>query len=51
MVVYYHEAMCYAEKLVHYFQCQGHSEDLYNQNVIISAMSSELVVCLQTDLV
>ena len=33
MVVYYHEAMCHAEKLVHYFQCQGHSKGLYNQNM------------------
>ena len=32
---YYHEIMCYAEKLVHYLQCQGHSEDLYNQNMTI----------------
>ena len=28
MVVYYHEAMCHAEKLVHYLQYQGHSEVL-----------------------
>ena len=33
IVVYYHKAMCHAEKLVHYFQCQGHSEGLYNQNM------------------
>ena len=25
MVVYYHEAICHAEKLVHYLECQGHS--------------------------
>ena len=35
MVVYYHEAMCHAEELVHYLHCQGHSEGLYNQNMII----------------
>ena len=35
MVVYYHEAMCHAKKLVHYLQCQGHSEGLYDQNVTI----------------
>ena len=28
MVMYYHEAMCHAEKLVHHFRCQGHSKDL-----------------------
>ena len=28
--MYYHEAMCHAEKLVHYLKCQGHSEPLYN---------------------
>ena len=33
MVVYYHEAMYHAEKLVHYLQCQGHSEGLCNQNM------------------
>ena len=26
MVVYYHEAICHAGKLVHYLQYQGHSE-------------------------
>ena len=35
MMVYYHEAMCHAEKLVHCLQCQGHSEGLYNQNITI----------------
>ena len=35
MLVYYHEAMCHAKKLVHYLQCQGHSEGLYNQNMTI----------------
>ena len=27
--------MCYVEKLVHYLQCQGHNEGLYNQNMSI----------------
>ena len=40
MVVYYHEAMCHAEKLVHYPQCHGHNEGLYHQNMTISALSS-----------
>ena len=29
IVVYYYEAMFHAELLVHYLQCQGHSEGLY----------------------
>ena len=34
LVVYYHEKECHAEKkLVHYFQCEGHSKGLYYQNV------------------
>ena len=35
MVVYFHEAMCDAGKLVHYLQCQDHSEGLYNKNTTI----------------
>ena len=35
MVVYYHEAVCYAEKLVQYFQCLRHSEGLDNQNMTL----------------
>ena len=47
IVVYYHSAMCHAEKLVHYFlQCQGHSEGLYNQNLTIFTILSKLLVCL-----
>ena len=34
-VVYYHQAMCHAKKLVHHLQCQGHSEHLHNQNMTI----------------
>ena len=33
--VYYHVAMCHAEKLVHYLQCQGHSKGFYNQNMTV----------------
>ena len=60
MVVYFHEAMCQAEKLVHYLQCQGHSDGLYNQNmtnftisskVTIFTISSRLLVCSQSNLV
>ena len=29
MVVYNHEVMCLAEKLVHCLQCRGHSKGLY----------------------
>ena len=51
MVVYYHEAMCHAEKLVHYLQCQSHSQVLYNQHMIIFTISSKLLVHLQPNLV
>ena len=50
MVVYYHESVFHAEKLVHYLQCQGHSEGLYNQNMIISAASSKVLVGSQLNL-
>ena len=39
MVVYYCEAMCHAEKLVHYLQCQGHSKGLCNQNMTLFTIS------------
>ena len=35
MVVYYHEAMYHVGKLVHCFQCQGHSKGLYNQGMTV----------------
>ena len=38
MVVYYHEVMCHAEKLVHFLQCQGHSKGLCNQDMTISVV-------------
>ena len=48
MLMQHHEPECHAEKLVHCFQCQGHSMGLYHQNMTISAISSELLVNLQT---
>ena len=51
MVVYYHEAMCHAEKLVHHLQCQGHSKGLYNQKLTVFTVSSKLLVHLQPNLV
>ena len=48
MVVYYHEAKCHAEKLVHYLQREGHSEGLYHKNMIIFTIASKLIVCNQT---
>ena len=51
MLVYYHKAMCHAEKLVHYLQCQGHSEGLYKQKMTIFIVSSKLLVRLQPNLV
>ena len=51
MVVYYHEAVCRAEKLVHYLQCQGHSQGLCNQNMTISTLTTKLLVPLQLNFV
>ena len=51
IVVYHYEAMCHAETLVHYLQCQGHNEVLYNQNMTIFTLSSKLLVRFQLDLV
>ena len=45
----HHKPECHVEKLVPCFQCQGHSEGLYNQ-YIISAVSSKLLVGLQPNL-
>ena len=45
MVMQHHEPECHAEKLVHCPQCQGHSEGLYNRNMIIPILSSKLLVC------
>ena len=47
MLMYYHEAMCHSEKLVHYLQCQGHSENLYDQNTTVFSISSELALIVQ----
>ena len=46
VMVYYHEVMCHAEKLGHYLQCQGHSEDLHNQNMTVFTISSKMLVHL-----
>ena len=43
MVVYYHEAMCHAEKLLHYLQCQGHSKDLYVVKCIFTILALVIV--------
>ena len=51
MVMQHHKPECPAEKLIHCIQCQGHSEGLYNQNITISVVSSELLVRLQPNLV
>ena len=47
----HYKTECPAEKLVHFVQCQGHSEGLYNQNMTISVVSSKLQVGLQPNLV
>ena len=51
MIVYYYEAMCHAEKLVHYLQYQGHSKGLNKQNMTTSTMSSKLLFHLLPNLV
>ena len=50
MVVYYHEVMCYVGKLVHYLQCQGHSEGLKSK-IWLFVLSSKLLFHLQPNLV
>ena len=51
MVVYFHEAMCHAEKLVQYLQYRGHSGGFYNYNMTIFTISSKLLVRLEPNLV
>ena len=46
-IVWFHVAECHAEKWVHYLLCQDHSEDVYNQNRTISAISTKVLICLQ----
>ena len=47
----YHETDCHAEKMVRYFQGQGHSEGLYSQDMTVSTMPSRLLVSLQPNVV
>ena len=49
MVMHHHEPVCLDKKLFH--QGQGHSEDLYDQNMISSNTSSELLIPLQPNLI
>ena len=51
VVMHDHGAMCHAETLVHYLQCQGHSEGLNKQNRTISTVSTEVLFQLQPNLV
>ena len=51
MVMRHHKPECHVEKLVHCFQCQGHSEGLYNQNMTIFTVSSKLLIRLQPNLI
>ena len=51
MAVCYHEVMCHVKKIVHFLQCQGHSEGLCNKNMTIFTVSSKLLVLLQPDLI
>ena len=47
----HHNPKCHAEKLVHRVQCRSHSENLCNQNVTISVVSSKLLDSFQPNLV
>ena len=51
MAIQHHKLECHVEKMVHCVQCPGHSKGLYNQNMIISVVSSKLLVGLQPNLV
>ena len=51
MVMQHHKPECHAEKLLHFDQCQGHNEGLYNPDVTVSVVSSKLLVSLQPNLV
>ena len=51
MVLQHHKPECCVEKLLHWVQCQGHSEGLSNKNMTISVVSSKLQVGLQPNLV
>ena len=51
MVIQHHKPECLAEKLVHFVQCQGHSEGLYGQNMNICLDYNALVVTLTLKIV
>ena len=40
----HHKTESHAEKIFHCVQSQGHGEGLYNQNMILSAIFSELLI-------
>ena len=50
MVMHHHESQCLVERLC-YYQCQGHHDGSYNQDTIVSTMSSELLILLQTNVI
>ena len=41
--MHHHVLKCHAERLVSYFQGQGHRKGSYDQNITISTVSSELL--------
>jgi len=51
MVMHHHELEFNTKQFLCYVQGQGHSEGLYDPNVPISTISSELVVLLQPNVV
>ena len=46
MVMRHHKAECQAKRLVCCLQGQGHSKGLYDQNMTVSTISSELLILL-----
>ena len=44
MFMQHQEPECHAEKLVHCFQCEGHSDGLYNENMTISTIILKLML-------
>ena len=51
IVMQLYELVCRVNNFVCYLQGQGHSEGLYDQNMTLSTISSELLILWQINLV
>ena len=51
IVMHHLEPECHVKRLVCYFQDQGHSKGWYDQNMTVSTIFSELMICLLPNLV